>query len=114
MGELRRDGAWDEYRISVDRGNVAISIIHGRDEPVQLFATTLTADRTCTIQNLDFQGLAPRKNAFFHIVRPAGGAFNVIVQDSTPTLIKNVPAASWLQVIMDQTGVWRETAFGAL
>lgn len=114
MGEILRDGRWDEVRMSADRGNVAVSLTHGKDEPVQRFATTLTADRNCTVQNLDSQGVSPRKTAAFRIVRLAGGAFNLVVQDSTPTLIKNVPAASWLDIMIDDAGVWRATAFGAL
>lgn len=112
--ELLRDGRADEVRMSADRGDVAVSLVHGRDEQVQRFGTVLTAGRNCTIQNLDYAGLTPRRNALFRIVRPAGGAFNLTVQDSTPTLIKALAAGQWCDVMVTDAGAWILAAFGAL
>jgi len=112
--EILKDGRADEIRMGADRGDVAVSLVHGRDEPVQRFSTTLTAGRNCTIQNLDHLGQTPRRTASFRIVRPAGGAFNLTVQDSTPTLIKALAAGQWCDVMVNDAGVWTLAAFGSL
>jgi len=112
--ELLKDGRADELRMSADRGDQNVSLVHGRDEPVQRFSTTLTSGRTCTIQNLDHRGETPRRSASFRIVRPAGGGVNLTVQDSTPTLIKALAAGQWCDVMVNDAGVWILAAFGSL
>ena len=76
--ELHKDGRADELRMSADRGDVNVTLIHGRDESVQRFSTTLTSGRTCTIQNTDVLGQTPRRTASFRIVRPAGTAYEAV------------------------------------
>lgn len=100
-------------RMSANRGDTSVSITYGVDEPVQRFGTTLTADRTVTITNTGINGIAVKNGSTFRIVRNAGGAFNLTVQDSTPTTIKVLTSGQWVDVIHNGSG-WQIAAFGSL
>lgn len=90
--------------VSADNGDAAATLTTASD-PVQLWNTTLTADRAVTLPSTGvLEGMRIR------IVRPAGGAFNLNVGTGP---LKALPATSWCDV--EYTGAaWILTAYGAL
>lgn len=92
--------------VSADRGNGDATLIVGRDYPVQIFATTLTADRAITLST----GGGAANGATWRIVRSAGGAFNLNV--GTGPLIA-LAASEWCEVAFNGTA-WVLTASGSL
>jgi hypothetical protein len=109
---FRNEGAiWRELLppqplgVTANVGDASKSIQTRVDEDTQIWSTTLTADRTVT---LDTTGVYP--GAKFRIARPAAGAFNLNV-GSGP--LKALPAGSWCDVEYNGSA-WVLTAYGAL
>jgi parallel beta-helix repeat protein len=98
-------------QVSADRGDAPQSLARG-DAEIQRWDTTLTADRICTLPGLS--GTTSYAGMHYRIRRLAG-AFNLIVKDTGGTVIKSVPANSWVDVtVNDANNAWLETGFGAL
>lgn len=91
--------------MSADRGDASVSIKAGQDYTVQFFNTVLTAERTVMVSRVAVKG------DIFRIVRPVGGAFNLVIQDGG-TFTKNLPAATWCEIAFDGAG-WKCIAYGA-
>jgi len=95
--------------LSADRGDAAVTLAPVTDFQTQLFNTPLTAARAVTLNTaLNAWG------AKFRIVRGAGatGAFNLNV-GAGPLKALTV-AGQWVDVVLQQTGSWIETASGSL
>lgn len=106
--------SWMEGRkgCSADRGDAAVSVTHGLDFETQRFDSVLTADRNFTVPNA--AALSNTTGAKFRVVRTGGGAFNVVVRDSTPTVIKNVATGQWVDIEFNDGSGWKAVAFGSL
>lgn len=89
--------------LSTDRGDANVTLVAGTDDPVQRFATTLTANRTVTLG-------AGYNGAAFRVVRTGLGAFTLDVGG-----LKTIPSATaaFVDVAHDGTA-WRLTGYGAL
>lgn len=91
--------------ISADNGDASITLTSGTSDPVQLFSTALTANRTITLSTTD--ALEGDK---FRIVRTGLGAFTLDVGG-----LKTMPSATaaWCDVHYDGAA-WILTAYGSL
>lgn len=89
--------------LSADRGDADVTLVPGTDFEEQRFATTLTADRTVTLNG----GAAGDR---FRVVRTGLGAFTLDVGG-----LKTIPSATaaFVDVTHDGTA-WRLTGYGAL
>jgi hypothetical protein len=91
--------------VSPDRGDANVTLVLGVDEPVQRFATTLTANRTVTLS-----GTGAFNGGAFRIVRTGLGAFTLDVGG-----LKTIPSATaaFVEVGFDGSA-WRLLGYGAL
>lgn len=94
------------FVMSADRGDASVALKAGKDATVQFFNTVLTAERTVTISKV------AKKGDFFRIVRPVGGAFNLVLSDGGAWQV-NLAANKWADVVFDGA-LWRLTAYGSL
>lgn len=90
--------------VSADNGDAAKTLIAGRHETTQRWATNLTAARAVTLDATAWNG------ARFRIVRTGGGAFNLDVGTGP---LKSLAANTWCDVEFDGTA-WFLSAYGAL
>lgn len=91
--------------VSADKGNADATLTPGTSEHTNLWATTLTADRTVTLATSNVQA-----GARFRIVRTAAGAFNLNVGTGP---LKALAASEWCDVEYNGSA-WLLTAFGSL
>jgi hypothetical protein len=110
--EDHRAGLWGTHGpaarapgVSADRGDTSQTLVPGVDVPTQRWATTLTANRTVTLNTAS----AVVGDAF-RIVRTGLGAFTLNVGG-----LKTLPSATaaWCDVEYDGAA-WRLTAYGTL
>lgn len=102
--------------MSADKGNASYTINAGSSDGVQYHATTLTADRTATVNKFvtTTDGSTPWEGAVFRFVRPATGAFNlIVVNGAAGSTIFNLAAGEWGEICFDGTD-WIKTAKGTL
>lgn len=88
------------------KGDAAVTLNWGADGAVQIFGTTLTADRAVTLGTPT--GLP--EGATFRVTRSAAGAFNLNVGTGP---LKALAASTWCEVTYNGTA-WVLTAYGAL
>lgn len=94
-----------EDRVSADRGDASVSVAVRVDEPVQLFATTLTANRTVTLSST-----GAVNGDRFRVVRTGLGAFTLAVGSA-----KTIPSATAAFVDVSFNGsAWVLTGYGLL
>ena len=91
--------------VGADRGDAAATLVWGVDSPTQRWATTLTADRAVTLSTA-----GTHNGATWHIVRSAGGAFNLNVGTGP---LKAMPASSWARFTFNGSA-WMLVAYGTL
>jgi hypothetical protein len=91
--------------IGADRGDASVTLTVGLDNPQQLFATVLTANRTVTLDTT----FAVAGDTF-RVTRTGLGAFTLDVGG-----LKTIPAGTAAFVDVTYNGVaWKLTAYGAL
>jgi len=88
-------------------GDVAATLTPQTSAAINLFTTTLTADRAVTLTTTNAVD-----GQYFRIVRSAGGAFNLNVGTGP---LKALAASEWCDVHYDATaGAYVLTAYGSL
>lgn len=92
---------------SGNQGDASPTINAGLDEEIIRFASTLTADRTCTV------GTATAyDNARFRIWRPGVGAFNLTVTDGTLSVV--LAASKWCDIVYNSAAAaWQLVGYGS-
>jgi len=81
---------WNKPSISADNGDANLAISVG-DEQVQMFETTLTADRTVTLPEHEVNGTNVFNGLTYKIVRTSGaGAFTLYVKDNDGNTIGSI------------------------
>jgi hypothetical protein len=91
--------------VSSDNGDVDVALTVGTNEPIQLFETTLTANRTITLNTTD-----AINGDTFRIVRTGLGAFTLDVGG-----LKTMPSATAAFTDVSFNGTaWKLTGYGTL
>lgn len=91
--------------VSADVGDADLTVVVGTNEPIQLFETTLTANRTVTLDTTN-----AINGDKFRIVRTGLGAFTLDVGG-----LKTIPSATAAFVDVSFNGTaWKLTGYGTL
>lgn len=103
--------------ISGDRGDATQTIVWGLDAQTQVWATALSANRTCHIsENAEATTNSPPRGATFRIVRSGLGSFTLAIRNGfNGPIIKTLPVdvASYAEATYDGAD-WVLTAYGEL
>lgn len=111
--QIAADGAKNSiapewFTLSNDRGDANVTVIPGYDQPYQLFATALTANRTFTVD------LAPSgAHTAFYVMRTGGGAFSLTIADSVVGALTVLRQNEWAKLGYDN-GQMKVVARGVL
>lgn len=102
---LSLSGVHSLWSVSGDRGDANVTLVVGTDDPIQRFATTLSANRTVTLST---RGVV--EGAWFRVVRTGLGAFTLDVGG-----LKTIPSATaaFVDVVWSGTA-WVLAGYGTL
>jgi len=98
-----------QYKGLASKGDADVSLRVGRDRQTQRFSITLTADRTVTLETLDADD-----EDQFEILRPAGGAFNLLIKVGATTLATLAQNKSCRVKFDRDNNTWRVADIGNL